>query len=68
MKKRSLTLFGHRTSIALEEDFWQALQEIAEKKQISVQKLIEELDQTRGDKNLSSNLRVYVLNYFKSVI
>ncbi len=66
MKKRSLTLFGHRTSITLEEAFWVSLQEIANVKNMSLQKLVEELDETRrGGGNLSSHLRVYILEYYK---
>ncbi len=65
MKKRSLCLFGHRTSISLEEPFWESLQEIAEKEDISIQKLVERIDQTKIDKNLSSSLRIYILEFYK---
>ena len=66
MKKRSLLIMGHATSISLEEVFWQSLKEIAKSKNISVQQLIEEIDLTRTG-NLSSAIRVYVLTYFKNL-
>jgi len=61
MKKRSVTLKGHRTSISLEPEFWSGLEAIAAKRRISVQKLVEEIDLGRGNANLSSALRVFVL-------
>lgn len=61
MKKRSVTLKGHRTSISLEAPFWAALEDIARKRRSSLQKLIEAVDASRGSVNLSSALRVFVL-------
>lgn len=61
MKKRSVTLKGHRTSISLEPEFWSGLEAIATKRRSSVQKLVEEIDLGRGNANLSSALRVFVL-------
>ncbi len=65
IQKRSLTLFAHRTSISLEADFWHALNDIAKHKQLSLQKLIEHIDEQRQGDNLSSAIRVYVLKYFQ---
>lgn len=65
IQKRSLTLFSHRTSISLEPDFWHALNDIAKHKQLSLQKLIEHIDEQRQGDNLSSAIRVYVLKYFQ---
>jgi predicted DNA-binding ribbon-helix-helix protein len=59
--KRSLTIAGHRTSISLEPEFWHALAKIAEKQNKSISKLVSEIDQSRGERNLSSALRVHVL-------
>lgn len=64
MQKKSIQLTGHRTSISLEPEFWQALQQIAQQKNTSVRKLIIQIDNTRTS-NLSSSLRVYVLNEFR---
>ncbi|MCA0201545.1 MAG: ribbon-helix-helix domain-containing protein [Proteobacteria bacterium] len=60
IKKRSVDIAGHRTSISLEEPFWDALAAIADKRQISMNKLIAEIDKERTG-NLSSALRVFVL-------
>ena len=59
--KRSVVIVGHRTSVSLEEPFWDALREIALERGASVQALIAELDSTRGAQNLSSAIRVFVL-------
>ena len=64
-KKRSLTLKGHRTSISLEDAFWQALQTIAEQKSKSVTNLVEEIDKHRGNTGLSTALRLYILKYYQ---
>ncbi len=64
-KKRSLTLKGHRTSISLENAFWQALQTIAEQQSKSVTNLVEEIDEHRGDTGLSTALRLYILKYYQ---
>lgn len=60
IKKRSITIAGHRTSITLEDVFWDALKEIATSKAISRQNLIEKIDKERTT-SLSSSLRVYAL-------
>jgi predicted DNA-binding ribbon-helix-helix protein len=60
--KRSVSIAGHRTSITLEEPFWDALREAADAGAVSVQSLIGRIDAERGDQNLSSAIRVFVLN------
>jgi predicted DNA-binding ribbon-helix-helix protein len=60
--KRSVSIAGHRTSISLEEPFWEGLREIAEREKRSVQSLIGRIDAERGEQNLSSAIRVFVLN------
>ena len=64
--KRSVTIAGHRTSISLEPEFWDALREIAASEQKPTQKLIEEIDEARSGEGLSSAVRVYVLEYFRN--
>jgi predicted DNA-binding ribbon-helix-helix protein len=59
--KRSVSIAGHRTSISLEEPFWEALREIAERDKISIQALIGRVDAERSEQNLSSAIRVFVL-------
>lgn len=65
MKKRSVSLKGHRTSVTLEAEFWAALDDIAAREKTSLQKLIENVDGARGTDNLSSALRVYILKSMK---
>ena len=60
IKKRSITIAGHRTSITLEDIFWDALKDIAKAKGLSRQQIIIEIDETRIG-SLSSALRVYAL-------
>ncbi|MCE9523659.1 MAG: ribbon-helix-helix domain-containing protein, partial [Alphaproteobacteria bacterium] len=60
--KRSVTIAGHRTSVSLEAEFWQALTDIAAEMQRPLARLIGEVDKREGrDKNLSSALRLFVL-------
>lgn len=59
--KRSVMIAGHRTSVTLEEPFWAALREIAATRGLSVAALIGEIDGARDGQNLSSAIRVFVL-------
>lgn len=59
--KHSVSIAGHRTSISLEEPFWEALRQIADRQSISIQALIGRIDTERGEQNLSSAIRVHVL-------
>lgn len=59
--KRSLSVAGHRTSISLEEPFWEGLRALAAARGVSIQRLVEEIDAARGPANLSSAIRVRVL-------
>ncbi len=61
-KKRSVSLAGHSTSLSVEEEFWDALKDIAQARERSVTRLLTEIDAERGDRNLSSAVRVFILN------
>ena len=61
-RKRSVMIAGHRTSVSLEEPFWAALQSIAAARGQSVQGLVGTIDAGRGAQNLSSAIRVFVLD------
>lgn len=61
MKKHSVRIKGHATSVSLEEPFWEALRQIAAKEGKSLNALIAGIDAAHPDANLSSALRVYVL-------
>ncbi len=60
MKKRSVKISGHATSISLEEPFWEALKDIAREEGKSLNRLISEIDES-ADGNLSSAIRLTVL-------
>ena len=66
MKKLSVSLSGHQTSVSLEDEFLSVLREIAKKRKMSVAALVAEIDDSRklGD-NLSSAIRVWILNYLR---
>jgi predicted DNA-binding ribbon-helix-helix protein len=65
LKKRSVNIAGHNTSVTLEQAFWDALKEAATRRGLSVSALIAEIDQARAADpaapNLSSAIRVHVL-------
>jgi predicted DNA-binding ribbon-helix-helix protein len=65
--KRSILLAGHKTSVSLEEAFWQGLKEIANRRSISVSALIGMIDTRRSEGNLSSGIRLFVLDYFRTL-
>lgn len=66
MKKISVSLSGHQTSVSLEDEFIVALREIATRRHVPIATMIAEIDATRklGD-NLSSAIRVWILNYYR---
>ncbi len=70
-KKRSLTLKGHRTSVSLEDEFWQAFREIAAAHGQPINVLAAEIDAKRlmgtgqMDTGLASAIRLYVLRYYQ---
>ena len=61
MKKISVSLSGHQTSISLEPEFIDALNKIAATRDVSVAAIIGDIDATRGTRNLSSAVRVWIL-------
>lgn len=64
MKKRSVRVCGHDTSITLEEPFWEELQNIAQEKGQSLNRIISAIDEHRSG-NLSSAVRVYILRHLQ---
>ena len=65
IKKRSVLIAGHATSLSLEAEFWAALQEIARQRRLSLNRLVTSVDAERRG-NLSSALRVFVLEAYRS--
>ncbi len=64
--KHSLTLHGHRTSVSLEPEFWQAFREIAARSGKALNELAAEIDAARGDQGLASAIRLAVLRDLRS--
>jgi len=65
MDKRSLSISGHRTSIALEPEFWAALEAMAAARSQTITSLIRHIDETRQTPNLSSAARLAVLRWYQ---
>ncbi len=64
--KHSLTLRGHRTSVSLEAEFWQAFRDIATERGVTLNQLAIDVDEGRsGDVGLASAIRVFVLNRYR---
>jgi predicted DNA-binding ribbon-helix-helix protein len=65
--KHSLTLHGHRTSISLEPEFWDAFRTIAATRDVPLNQLAAQIDDARnGDAGLASAIRVFVLNHYRA--
>jgi predicted DNA-binding ribbon-helix-helix protein len=64
IRKRSVLIAGHATSLSLEAEFWSALQEVARRRGVSLNRLVASVDAARGS-NLSSALRVFVLDCYR---
>ena len=66
MSKRSVAIAGHRTSVSVEEPFWEALAEIAAARRISMAAQVAEIDRQRpAGVNLSAAIRLYVLAWYR---
>ena len=64
--KRSVVLGGHKTSVSLEDAFWSGLKEIAVERRMTLSDLASTLDKQRTHGNLSSALRLFVLDFYRS--
>jgi predicted DNA-binding ribbon-helix-helix protein len=64
--KRSVVLAGHKTSVSLEEPFWQGLKDIATSRRMTLSDLVSSIDLDREHGNLSSALRLFVLNHYQT--
>jgi len=64
--KRSIMLDGHKTSVSLEDAFWTELKEIARLQGVTVSSLVAAIDATRKQSNLSSAIRVFVLEHLRN--
>lgn len=66
VKKRSIVIGSHKTSISLEDSFWTSLKQIARERATTVAELITALDATRNGGNLSSTIRVFLLDHYRN--
>jgi predicted DNA-binding ribbon-helix-helix protein len=66
--KRSIVIGGHKTSVSLEDEFWTGLKEIASARGIALSELVSTIDSQRDAANLSSALRLYVLDHYRAMI
>jgi predicted DNA-binding ribbon-helix-helix protein len=64
--KRSIVFNDHKTSVGLEDEFWSALKQIADKRGIRLSHLVAAINEQREHANLSSALRLLVLEYYQS--
>jgi predicted DNA-binding ribbon-helix-helix protein len=64
--KRSIIIAGHKTSVSVEDAFWVALKDIAASRGTSVTELVAAIDAARQHRNLSSAVRLFVLDYFRT--
>lgn len=64
--KRSILVDGHKTSVSLEDEFWSALKVIASKRFMKLQDLVTAIDKQRQHSNLSSAIRLFVLDFCRS--
>lgn len=69
MKKRSVSILGHQTSITLEDEFWEELKSCAKRRDVSLNALIAEIDEARAGQGrtggLSSAIRIYILRMLR---
>jgi predicted DNA-binding ribbon-helix-helix protein len=64
--KRSIVIAGHKTSVSLEDEFWAGLKEIAAARQQTLSELVASIDTRRAGGNLSSAIRLFVLNHYRT--
>jgi predicted DNA-binding ribbon-helix-helix protein len=65
--KRSIVIASHKTSVSLEDAFWSALKEIASAREVTLSDLVASIDTDRRQGNLSSTIRIFVLDYFRAL-
>ena len=64
--KRSIVIAGHKTSVSLEDAFWQGLKEIAAGRDMTLSDMVASIDGGRKGGNLSSAIRLFVLDYYRN--
>jgi predicted DNA-binding ribbon-helix-helix protein len=64
--KRSIVIAGHKTSVSLEDAFWTSLKDIASERHSTLSDLVASIDTSRHSGNLSSAIRLFVLDYYRN--
>lgn len=64
--KRSIVIGGHKTSVSLEDAFWRGLKEIARDQRVTLSKMVDDIDKSRHQSNLSSAIRLFVLDRLRT--
>ncbi|MDP2802972.1 MAG: ribbon-helix-helix domain-containing protein [Phreatobacter sp.] len=64
--KRSIVVEGHKTSVSLEDEFWNALKEIAAERRETLSDVVGQIDGGRSQGNLSSSIRLFVLDHYRT--
>ena len=64
--KRSIVIAGHKTSVSLEDAFWQGLKQIAAQRELTLSDLVAAIDTERRQGNLSSAIRLFVLDHYRA--
>lgn len=65
--KRSIVIAGHKTSVSLEDAFWKGLKDIADQNEQTLSELVASIDSQRKHGNLSSAIRLFVLDHYRSL-
>jgi len=66
--KRSIVIAGHKTSVSLEDAFWKSLKEIASTQDATLSAMVAAIDSQRAHGNLSSAIRLFVLDHYRAMI
>jgi len=64
--KRSIVIAGHKTSVSLEDAFWEGLKQIAAARELTLSDLVARIDTERRQGNLSSAIRLFVLDFYRT--
>jgi predicted DNA-binding ribbon-helix-helix protein len=65
--KRSVVVNGHKTSVSLENEFWEALRDVADEQSVKLSTLVQQIDRGRANANLSSAIRVFVFDHYRNL-
>lgn len=66
--KRSIVVAGHKTSVSLEDAFWKGLKEIASSRNVTLSEMVGAIDSGRLNGNLSSAIRLFVLDHYRTMV